>query len=152
MTDIYDIKDIVLGLPINIINSFIFLLFIFVAFIFIKFFLKNQKQIQKVEVVKEEKKEKKDFMKIIKQFKKEHIGDNFNKFYSWLLMILREILEEKWYKDISKMTLTEIWNLNLEESIKKLIQSIYFKEYKEKIKDNLEIREKYIKDITNLIK
>jgi hypothetical protein len=50
------------------------------------------------------------------------------------------------------MTFEEIFNLNLEENIKNLIHSIYFKEYMEKIKDSLEIREKYIKDITNLIK
>jgi len=50
------------------------------------------------------------------------------------------------------MTLEEINALNLDNDSKSLIKSIYFKEYMKEIEDSMEIRLKFIDNISKLIK
>jgi hypothetical protein len=45
------------------------------------------------------------------------------------------------------MTFSEIKNLSLEENIESLICSIYFKEYKSEIEDNIELRKKILNEV-----
>jgi len=50
------------------------------------------------------------------------------------------------------MTFEEINNLKLDDSLKNMIKSIYYKEYTKKIDDNDDIRRTFIKNIKKLIK
>lgn len=152
MTDIYDIKDIILGFPINFIYTSIYILFIFIIYFIYKYLI-NKKD-DKIIVNNEEKFEKEeiDFNKILQDYELKSIDEDSEKFYSGLIEILRDILESFWNKNISKMTFEEIQKLNLDENLKNLIKSIYYKEYVKKIEDNREIRKNYIEKIKKLIK
>jgi len=148
MNDIYDIKDIFIGFPINIFYSLLFISFLIILLVFYKNILeKKNKQINKVNIIKE----KVDFSLIILDFEKEYLELKSSIFYAKLLEILRKILEEKWNNNISKMTFKQINNLNLDDSLKNMIKSIYYKEYTEKIEDNKKIRLDFIKEIKKLI-
>ncbi len=148
MNDIYDIKDIFIGFPINVLYSLLFISFLIILLVFYKNILeKKPEQIRKVNIIKE----KVDFSLIILDFEKGYLDLKSSIFYAKLLEILRKILEEKWNKNISKMTFEQINNLNLDDSLKNMIKSIYYKEYTEKIEDNKEIRLDFIKEIKKLI-
>jgi len=150
MKDIYDIKDILLGFPINFVYSTILIVFILILFIVYKYILKQSKDLN---IYKEIPKKiiKKDFKKILINFENSFLEKDKGVFYSGLIEILREILEEKWNKNISKMTLGEINSLDITEENKLLIKSIYFKEYMKEIEDNKEIRLNFINNISKLI-
>jgi len=150
MKDIYDIKDVLLGFPINFVYSIIIIIFILILFIVYKYILKQSNDLN---IYKETPKEviKKDFKKILRDFENSFLEKDKSIFYSNLIEILREILEEKWNKNISKMTLDEISSLNITEENKLLIKSIYFKEYMKEIEDNKDIRLKFINNISKLI-
>jgi len=150
MKDIYDIKDILLGFPINFFYSIILIIFILILFLVYKYILKQSKDLN---IYKEIPKKiiKKDFKKILRDFENSFLEKDKSIFYSNLIEILREILEEKWNKNISKMTLNEISSLDIIEENKLLIKSIYFKEYMKEIEDNKEIRLNFINNISKLI-
>lgn len=150
MNDIYDIKDIVLGFPINIFSSLIFIFLIIILYFIYLYVLKNNEKVDIKEKNIIQKKEK-DYNKILKDFEKNSINLLPDIFYSKLLEILREILEKKWYKNISNMTLYEINNMKIDNNLIKLIKNIYYKEYMEKIEDNIKIRKKYINEISGII-
>jgi len=152
MTDIYDIKDIILGFPINFIYSSIYIIFIFILY-FIYKYLTNKKD-KKIEINNDNLIEKQeiDFNKILQDFESQFINGSSEKFYSGLLEILRDILEDLWNKNISKMTFDEIQKLELDNSLKNVIKSIYYKEYVKKIEDSREIRMSFINKIKELIK
>ena len=151
MTDIYDIKDVLLSFPINITYSLVYLIFLIILFIIYKNII-SKKDEKIIESVREVIKPKKDYYDILENFKKDYLDKNEKIFYSKLLYILREILEYKWEKNISKMTFKEISNLELSNNLKNLVKSIYYKEYMKDIDDNKEIREKMIEDIKKIIK
>lgn len=152
MTDIYDIKDIILGFPIDFIYSSIYILFIFILYFIYKYLI-NKKD-SKIEIINDiiVKKQEIDFNKILQEFELKFIDKNSEKFYSWLLEILRDILESFWNKNISKMTFEEISKLNLDNGLKDIIKSIYYKEYVKQIEDSKEIRVSLINKIKELIK
>ena len=151
MTDIYDIKDVLLSFPINITYSLVYLIFLLILyFIYKNIINKNDEKI--IESVREIIKPKKDYLDILENFNKNYLDKNEKIFYSKLLYILREILENKWEKNISKMTFKQINNLDLSNNLKNLVKSIYYKEYMKDIEDNKEIRKKLIEDIKKIIK
>lgn len=152
MTDIYDIKDIILGFPIDFIYSSIYILFIFILYFIYKYLI-NKKD-SKIEIINDiiVKKQEIDFNKILQEFELKFIDKNSEKFYSWLLEILRDILESFWNKNISKMTFEEISKINLDNDLKDIIKSIYYKEYVKQIEDSKEIRLSLINKIKELIK
>jgi len=94
MTDIYDIKDIILGFPINFIYSIIYIVFISILY-FIYKYLTNKKD-KKIEINNDNLIEKQeiDFNKILQDFESQFIDGSSEKFYSGLLEILRDILED----------------------------------------------------------
>lgn len=151
MIDIYDIKDVLLSFPVNITYSLIYLIFLIWLFIVYKKILnKNNDSLidKRVEVIKSTK----NYYEILEKFKSNYLNENEKIFYSKLLYLLRDILEYKWEKNISKMTFEEINSLNLDNSLINLIKRIYYKEYMKEVDDNNEIREKFIEDIKKIIK
>jgi len=150
MTDIYDIKSILLGFPINIIYSLIFIILLIILYII--YYMIINKKVEKIKEKPIKIKEEKDFNLILLDFEKNNLSLASDRFYSALIEILRDILEYKWNKNISKMTFEEINNLKLDDSLKNMIKSIYYKEYTKKIDDNDKIRLTFIKNIKKLIK
>jgi hypothetical protein len=82
MTDIYDIKDIILGFPIDFIYSSIYILFIFILYFIYKYLI-NKKD-SKIEIINDiiVKKQEIDFNKILQEFELKFIDKNSEKFYS----------------------------------------------------------------------
>jgi hypothetical protein len=93
----------------------------------------------------------KNYKELINNFEKKYLEEKTDIFYSKLSEILKEFLEERENKNISKMTFNEINKLNLEENIKNLIKNIYFKEYKQSFEDNNEIRKNLIEEVKKII-
>jgi len=129
MNDIYDIKNTLLGFPINMIYSLIFISTIIVIIVLIRYFLKREPKEKIVKEVMKKQKEQKNYEELLMTFEKEYITYKSDIFYSKLIEILREILEDKENKNISKMTFSEINFLNIDDDLKKLIKDIYYKEY-----------------------
>ncbi|MDP2396401.1 MAG: hypothetical protein Q8M44_06135, partial [bacterium] len=83
---------------------------------------------------------------------KKYIDSLKDIFYSKLIEILKEIIQEKITKDISKMTFEEINKLDIDDLIKNLIKDIYFKEYMEYvIQDNYEYRKELIDKVRDYL-
>ncbi len=153
MTDIYDIKDLLLWFPLNIFNTIIFLLFLFFIFFLDKIFFKKKnikivKKIKKGEVIVK----KTDFNKILSNFEKKYLDKDFQIFYSKLAYILKEIIKQKENKDVSKMTFKEIEKFSLDNDLKNLIKQIYFREYSKDLDDNVEIRKSLINKVKKYLK
>lgn len=152
MNDIYDIKENLLGLPIDITNSLIFIIFLIGIYIFLKIFFKKEEKEEKIEEKPILKVEYKDYNNILNQFVSEYLDSKSHIFYSGLIVILREILEEKENKNISKMTFDEINILNIDDSIKNLIKDVYFNEYMEYLsQDSIDYRSKLVANVRGLI-
>lgn len=149
MTDIYDIKGIVLWYIFDIKYSFIYILFLIVLYILWFLMNKNKNNIKQENIVK--KVVKIDFDKLLDDINQKYLSSDKNLFYTKLTNFLRELLEYKWYKDISKMTFDEISRLDINNNIKYILKNIYFKEYQKEIIDNKKLRESYINDIRKLI-
>ena len=152
MTDIYDIKQNLLGLPINIVYSIFFLIFI-IFLIFLYKFLENNKNNRKksTEGFSHLKVKKINFSKISSNFEEKYLRENKTIFYSKLLEILREIYKYKNKKDIWKLTFDEINKLNLDNNLKLLIKNLYFKEYSREVEDSEEVRKKLILEVREII-
>ena len=149
MTDIYDIKGIVLWYIFDIKYSFIYILFLIVLYILWFLMNKNKNNIKQENIVK--KVVKIDFDRLLDDINQKYLSSDKNLFYTKLTNFLRELLEYKWYKDISKMTFDEISRLDINNNIKHILKNIYFKEYQKEIIDNKKLRESYINDIRKLI-
>jgi hypothetical protein len=94
MTDIYDIKDVLLSFPINITYSLVYLIFLLILY----FIYKNINKIIKPAAPSlplGEIERGIDYYDILENFKKDYLDENEKIFYSKLLYILREILEYK---------------------------------------------------------
>ena len=149
----FKIKDLSLGYFINFESSLIYILFaIFILFFFNKILSSKEDDIEIINTRVENKIQKRNFDKIILDFEKKYLNENHSIFYSKLIEILRDILETKWIKNISKMTFSQINNLQLDEQIKLLLKNIYYKEYSKNIIDNEQIRLEYISKTKELIK
>lgn len=138
MNDIYDIKNTLLWFPINIENSLIFIIFIILLYFIIKYLLKKEEILEKIEEKIEIVKERKNYLEILNEFEINYLLSKNEIFYSKLAEIIREILEEKENKNISKMTFEEINKLKIDKSLKSLIKEVYFKEYVEHIENDSE--------------
>lgn len=151
MTDIYDIKDFSLWMPVDITNSIIFILIAIIFYIYLKNLSNKNIDNKLEEIVIEEKIDKKNYISIIEEFQKEYLWSKNSIFYSKLIEILRDLLESKWYKNISKMTYDEMSNLSIDDDIKNIISSIYFKEYVKEFTDSKTERENLMYKIKWLI-
>jgi len=151
MTDIYDIKTIILWVPINMIYSLIILLFLFIAYWVL--FLRNKKQTeQKIIIITPPKIKDINFNELIDNLEKNIQIYNTEQFYHQIDKILRLCLyNKKKIQNIEKLTLNELEDLWLDITFKEILKNIYFKEYAKDIKDNLDIRKEYLKKIKNLI-
>ena len=149
MTDIYDIKNTFLWFIFDLHYSLFYLIFIIILIILYKILNKKESVVE----VKQEKKEVKqiDFKNILKLFTQKYLEKKSEVFYSKLIEILREILERKWYKNISKMTFEEISKIKIDEDLKNLIKNIYFKEYQKSFEDTNEKRLDFIDKIKKII-
>lgn len=151
MTDIYDIKDFSLWMAVDITNSIIFILIAIIFYIYLKNLSNKNIDNKLEEIVIEEKIDKKNYISIIEEFQKEYLWSKNSIFYSKLIEILRDLLESKWYKNISKMTYDEMSNLSIDDDIKNIISSIYFKEYVKEFTDSKTERENLMYKIKWLI-
>ena len=142
MTDIYDIKDIILGLPFNPFFTTIILLIFVLLYIFI-FKKKRSNIILRTEVIIDKEKNYNEIF-IWKDF----LSMPSKKFLKEISNFFREYLEDNLkIDDFSKLTLKEIKNLEIEKNYKDLIENVYFKEYKDE-----EIKEEDKKNIYEEIK
>ena len=152
-----DINPLMTRFPINIEYSLIFIVFLGILYFLYKFLNKPEEAIKKIEkkIVNKE--------ALAPWFHKnlDNLEKNLNSktFYKDLLAILREILEYKWQKNISKMTLKEInetLSLTLSPREKEqeldLIKNIYFKEYMKNFEDSENTRKNLILEVKKLIK
>ena len=147
MTDIYDIKGIVLWLPINILYSLIILLVLIIAYWFV--FKVSKKQIkQEIIIVEEPKIKNIGFKQLIEDLEKNIQIYNTEEFYHQIDKILRLYLSnKKWIQNIEKLTLKEVEQLNIDSSFIDILKSIYFKEYAKDIEDSLDTRKEYLEKI-----
>jgi len=151
MTDIYDIKAIILWVPIDITYSLIVLLILIISYWLL--FLNNKKQIkQEIIIVEESKIKNIDFDKLIKSLEKNIQIYNTEQFYHQIDKILRSYLSnEKGIYNIEELTLKEIEQLDLDIIFRDILKNIYFKEYSKNVGDSLDIRKEYLEKLKNLI-
>lgn len=148
MTDIYDIKANILWFPIDIFYSFLYIIFFIVIFLLLKYMLNKKTLWEDNNKLNEVLNEKIDYLKLLLE-----IDPNIKKeeFYSKISLILRDFLEEKLQKPISKMTFKEIKDLLLEKHTEDLVASIYFSEFKKEIDDSSQFREKILDEVKALL-
>ena len=145
-----DINPLMTRFPINIEYSLIFIVFLGILYFLYKFLNKPEESIKKETP-------KTNFWQVwsleiyFKKLKKLEKNLDSKTFYKDLLAILREILEYKWQKNISKMTLKEINNLKINSKLKDLIKNIYFKEYMKNFEDSENTRKNLILEVKKLI-
>ncbi len=152
MTDIYDIKPILLD---NIINYKLSLIYIFlIIIVFIIFYYLSSKKTVIIEEKIEQKIDKRDyFIGLLDDLQKNGLLLNKDEFYSRLLKILKEYITYKTWKNIESLTLKELKNAKLNKNLEKLISNLYFEEYSPyKNIDSDDFRKKIIKDIKWIIK
>ncbi len=149
MTDIYDIKDLLLWNCINLIYSLIFIvLFVIIYFILFK---KETKQVIKQKVQEKPKIKNIDYATLIQDL--ENNLDNYSseEFYNKIDKILRLYLSNIWFDNIQTLTLIELEKIELDEIFINLLKSIYFKEYAQNIEDNIELRKEFLEKLKNLV-
>lgn len=153
MTDIYDIKQNILWLPIDLFYSVVFVLFYIFFYIILSKYL-NKDKVLKEEIIEKESitKGKVDYIEILEEIKNKYLNSSKEIFYSKLSEVIRLFLEENQEKPISKMTFEEIKSLNLEKNIENIIKDIYFKEFQKDIEDNYELRKKVLDEVKSLVK
>lgn len=150
MTDIYDIKDVILWFPLNIFNTLVFLIFLISFYIFLKYLFSRKDKNLVVENI-EENIEKINYSILLDDVENKYINSDYSIFYTQLSSIIRWILLNKWHKNISKMTYDEIKNIGLDKNIEDIIYGVYFKEYSNWVNDNLNDRKNYISKVRWLI-
>lgn len=135
MTDIFDIKEIIIGVPFSYLNTF-FVIIIFIILLIILFLLKNKKPKIK-EIIQEQKEIKIDFKALLSSFETRYLNLDSIDFLKESNHIFRLYLEqEKKYKNFSKLTLEEIINQKLENDHISFLKDLYYKEYREQVLDN----------------
>jgi len=150
MTDIYGIQPLLFDNFINYKISFLYIIIITLILMFFYYIYRKNKVIiiEKSPIIN-----KKDFSIDLDLLYKKYLSSQREIFYSKILWILRDYLEYKTWKHITKMTLNELWKLKLNNNLYKLISSLYYKEYSDNsLNDNLEERKKLIENIKNIIK
>lgn len=149
MKDIFDKKDMILGLPFSLEFLFIFIFLIIILYL-IYYFFKNKKD-EVLVLEKEEIIEKTDFLKVLNNLKNELNILEDKIFFQKVSSIFRNFLEENLdYKDFSKKTLKEIKTLDLDWKYLDFLEKIYFLSYKEN-KISLEKKENLFKNLEKII-
>ncbi len=150
-----DINPIMLWFPINVLYSIIFILFL----VWLYFLWKNLDKkgwTQGSPLQNECRGEpcvhpKPNYLKQLKILEEEYLDKNKEIFYAKLSKILKNIIMQQGslasWKDITKMTFTEINKLEIKQNLKDLIKNIYFKEYMKEIEDSEEIRKNLILEV-----
>ena len=162
MIDIYDIKEIVLGFPIDIFYT-ILVCVIFGLVYFLVFRKKNIDDPESSSGWQIEEKEKIDFWKLILEFEEKCLEFESGEFLREISLLFRTYLEEeKWYENFSKLTLQEIienWEEKLSafaisgqawNDIIYILKNIYFKEYREEELTKRQ-KEKILQGVKNII-
>ena len=148
MTDIYDIKPLLLWIPINLVYSLIILIILIIAYLLI--FRKKENKIVIQEKI-EEKVIDIDYKSLITDLEKNIEKYDQETFYHKIDKILRLYLAGKWYKNIKSLTLKELENLQLDTIFIDLLKSIYFKEYANNLEDSISIRKEYIEKLKKML-
>jgi len=149
MTDIYDIKPLLLWNPINIFYSIIILI-ILIFYYYILFFRKNTQTNIKDWIITH-KITNINYKEMISKLEKNINTYDENIFYSKINKILRLYLQSQWYKTIWSSTLKEIKNIEIDSMFKELFKDIYLKEYSLNIEKNIIKRKEYLEKIKFLI-
>lgn len=145
MTDIFDIKNLFLWIPISYINTILLIVF-FTLFLI---FLLNKKNNVKNNLIDENTHLIIDFKSLIISFWEKYDYLDSKEFIKEVNHLFRTYLEyEKKYIDFSKLTLDEIYWINLSKEELSFIKDLYFKEYREQILEQDEKKEIYL----NLVK
>ena len=150
MTDIYDIKLLLLWRPINVIYSLIILFILIIAYYFL-FIKKNNEVVEEKKLIKRPKIKNIDYTRLVQDIKQNLETYNTEKFYHQIDKILRLYLEKQDSKNLETLTLKEIENLELDNIFKNLLKSIYFKEYSNNMDDNIQTRKEILHKLENLI-
>ncbi len=150
MTDIYDIKWLLLWDYMNLTFSLIFIV-IFIISYFLLFYRKKETKVEQKIIVEPIKHKEIDYDKLVNELENNILNYNEEVFYHKIDKILRLYIFQKWYKNIESLTLEELNKLNLDNIFINLFKNIYFKEYAENIKDNLELRKEYLQRIKDLV-
>ncbi len=149
MTDIFDIKNNLLGYPINIYYSLAYILIFFILFFLLKKFLQKDKKDEFITKKQEEKKI--NFIEVLDLIKDKYLDEKKEIFYFKLWEFIRWFLEKKYSKNISKLTYKELQNLQIDENEKDIFWKIYFKEFMKSFEDSKEKRLNIIEDVRKII-
>ena len=87
-----------------------------------------------------------DFSKPIKELENSLMIDS-NTFYAKIANLLKLIIQDKFNLNVQALTLEEIEKLPIEEDLKDILASVYYKEFTKPINDDIEKRKKYINQI-----
>ena len=68
-------------------------------------------------------------------------------FYAKIANLLKLIIQDKFNLNVQALTLEEIEKLPIEEDLKDILASVYYKEFTKPINDDIEKRKKYINQI-----
>ncbi|MDD2907529.1 MAG: hypothetical protein PHH98_02705 [Candidatus Gracilibacteria bacterium] len=133
MTDIFDIKGILVGFNFSILNFFI--LGILIIAILVYFFIRYRKKTEvKIEEYTKKQIEIYDFKSILDGFKERYLNLEQAVFLKETNHIFRLFIEqEKGYNAFSKLTLEEILSFDLEENYIVFLKDLYYKEYSEQV-------------------
>ena len=142
MTDIYDIKPLLLNPPINVTYSLIFLV-VFIVLYFLLFYKKEEKKVIVLNNKKSEKIDVNDILKDLEQNIEKHSKDEF---YHKLDKAIRIYLKNTKNIDIDNLSFKEIEQLDLDDDLKSYLKEVYYKEYDNR-KDDLETRKRDLKTI-----
>lgn len=152
MTDIFDIKNNLLGFPINITFSAIYIFLIIIYYFALKKFFEMKKIEKKPELIqKKQETPEINFLNELNNIKQSYIESETNIFYFKLWELFRLFLEKKYKKNISKLTFRELQKVQIDFAEKELFWQIYFKEFMQKFEDNKENREELIEKIRIII-
>ena len=87
-----------------------------------------------------------NFSKFIKELENSLMIDS-NTFYAKIANLLKLIIQDKFNLNVQALTLEEIEKLPIEEDLKDILASVYYKEFTKPINDDIEKRKKYINQI-----
>jgi len=152
MTDIFDIKWILVWFNFSILNLFILwiLIIAILVYLFNRFIKKTE---VKIEEYTQKSIEIYDIKAILDWFNERYLNLEQADFLKETNHIFRLFIEqEKWYNDFSKLTLEEILSFDLEENYIVFLKDLYYKEYSEQVLEDFDkkvIFDNLVKIISN---
>jgi len=152
MTDIYDIKNSIIWLPINLLYSGIYIILLLIIYYISIYWIKKNKKEKKIKTsLIIESPDKIDYRKELKQIENNIELYPSNVFYSKISNLLKMFIENEQGKKINSKTLEELDLSNFSIETGNLIKNLYYKLYKDNNKDNLKIRQNIINSIKKII-